>query len=74
MTGAQAHMFAKVDVFSEFGDRDGYAGFVPGHKYFGRFYDKMIERAAPEMKQLIALCSVRVLQGDHSFKVGHLLA
>lgn len=69
MTGDRAHLLTKIMPFGNFGDRDGYAGHVPSAKYFACFYDNIMQRAAPEMKQLIAMSSVRVLQADHSFKV-----
>ncbi|GBE82644.1 hypothetical protein SCP_0410290 [Sparassis crispa] len=61
--------FTKCTPFSAFGDRNGYAGFVPKADYFRQFYDTLIEFWAPEMQQCIAMLSARVLSVDHSFKV-----
>ena len=40
--------------FGEFGDRGGFAGYVPSQGYFGRFYDMMVEAEAPELQQMIS--------------------
>ncbi|KAL6307399.1 hypothetical protein BKA93DRAFT_747778 [Sparassis latifolia] len=69
--GTQGNFFTKVSPFSLFGDRSGYAGFVPTASYFHQFYDCLIESWAPEMEQRISLLSARVLSVDHSFKFGH---
>ncbi|KAK2467285.1 hypothetical protein APHAL10511_000834 [Amanita phalloides] len=63
------HFWIPKKAFGAFGDRDGYAGYVPTAKYFRRFYDMLIERQAPEMTQLLSLLSGRVLAIDHSFKI-----
>lgn len=56
-------------AFGSFSDRDGYVGFVPSSGYLGHFYNMLIERWAPKMKQSIAMLPARVLAIDHSFKV-----
>ncbi|KAF8953970.1 hypothetical protein BDZ97DRAFT_2082274 [Flammula alnicola] len=66
--GIYGSLKTKCQPFGAFRDRDGYAGFIPGLAYFGGFYDKMVETAAPEMRQLIAMTTARILQVDHSFK------
>ena len=55
--------------FGEFGDRGGFAGYVPSQGYFGRFYDMMVEAEAPELQQMISSRPANVLKHDHSFKV-----
>jgi len=55
--------------FGEFGDQDGYAGYVPSQGYFGCFYDMMVEAEAPELQQIISSRPANVLKHDHSFKV-----
>jgi hypothetical protein len=67
--GILGSFHCKSGPFSTFRDRDGYAGFIPSAPYFRMFYDKMVEADAPELVQLIATLSARVLAMDHSFKV-----
>ena len=55
--------------FGAFGDWNGYAGFVPGARYFAKFYDMLIEESAPAMRQLVSSLPVDVIKQDHSFKV-----
>ncbi|KAF8419486.1 hypothetical protein L210DRAFT_3766619 [Boletus edulis BED1] len=55
--------------FGEFGDLDGYAGYVPSERYFGQFYDAMVEEEAPELQHIISSRPANVLKHDHSFKV-----
>ncbi|KAF8833475.1 hypothetical protein BDN67DRAFT_916912 [Paxillus ammoniavirescens] len=62
------HFWVPKTPFGSFHDRNGYAGFVPTQGYLRRFYDMVIERSAPEMKQSIAMLPARVLAIDHSFK------
>jgi hypothetical protein len=63
--------WTKKESFGMFSDRAGYAGFIPSASYFARFYDMLVERDAPELKQCIALLPARTLAIDHSFKVRH---
>lgn len=68
--GSVADFFkVKYERFSEFGDRNGYAGYTPSNLYFQRFYVKFIEGHAHEMDQHMAMLSARVLSVDHSHKV-----
>ncbi|KAI1787068.1 hypothetical protein LXA43DRAFT_1098652 [Ganoderma leucocontextum] len=69
MEGTAAKFLAKLTHFGEFSDRDGYAGYLPGHNYFARFHDALIEDWTPELQQLISMVSARILAIDHSFKV-----
>ena len=68
-TSPTAHLFALHPSFGTWNDCNGYAGFVPTHKYFRSFYDSFIERHAPEIDQHMAMLPARVLVHDHSFKV-----
>ncbi|KAF8633831.1 hypothetical protein AX17_004351 [Amanita inopinata Kibby_2008] len=64
-----AQFLPKFEPFGEFGDRDGYAGFVPSPQYFRNFYVRFILSHAQEMDQYTTMLSARLLQIDHSFKV-----
>ena len=55
--------------FRTWGDVEGYAGFVPSHRYFCAFYNTLIERHAPEIDQHMAMLPADILCIDHSFKV-----
>ncbi|KAF8134402.1 hypothetical protein EV363DRAFT_1561939 [Boletus edulis] len=63
------HFWVKKESFGTFSDPNGYAGFVPSASYLARFYDMLVERDSPELKQCIALLPARTLAIDHSFKV-----
>ncbi|KAF9231664.1 hypothetical protein BU15DRAFT_82124 [Melanogaster broomeanus] len=61
--------WVRKQSFGSFGDREGYAGFVPTHAYLRCFYDMVIEQCSSELKQCIAMLPARVLAIDHSFKI-----
>jgi hypothetical protein len=62
-------LLALHQPFSVWGDSDGYAGFVPSHRYFRSFYDSLIEKHASEIDQHMAMLPARILCIDHSFKI-----
>lgn len=64
-----SNFLAKCEPFSEFGDRSGYCGYVPGSEYFKRFYIDFSNRVADEVDQHRRLLPVRILSIDQSFKV-----
>lgn len=70
--GNMANFFEKVAPFGAFGDRDGYAGFVPSPPYFRMLYDTLIEGWSREMVQRMAMLPARRLAIDESFKVNSL--
>ena len=64
-----AKLLPKFKPFGEFGNCNGYAGFLPSLQYFRNFYVQFISSHAQEMDQYIAMLSAWLLQIDHSFKV-----
>lgn len=64
-----SHFWVKKESFDTFSDLNGYAGFVPSAPYLARFYDMLVERDSPELRQYITLLPARTLAIDHSFKV-----
>jgi hypothetical protein len=68
-SGSLSSCWTTTSPFGEFGDRDGYAGYVPCAPYFARFYDMLVEESTPASKQLIASLPADILKQDHSFKV-----
>jgi hypothetical protein len=69
ISSVQASFLPLHSPFGLWDDLDGYAGYVPSHKYFRSFYDVFIERHAAEIDQHMAMLSGRILCIDHSFKV-----
>ncbi|KAM5545887.1 hypothetical protein V8D89_000013 [Ganoderma adspersum] len=69
MEGTAAKFLAKLTHFGEFSDCNRYAGYIPGHNYFTRFHDALMEDWAPELQQVISMASARILAIDHSFEV-----
>ena len=67
--GSLSQYWTSVKPFSDFGDPDGYAGFVPTAPYFGKFYDMLVEESSREIHQMIASLPADILKQDHSFKV-----
>jgi len=67
--GSMSSLLPKVTPFGAFGDRNGYAGFVPSAQYFRLFYDTLIEGCSREMVQRIAMLPARRLAVDDSYKV-----
>ncbi|KAG2103734.1 uncharacterized protein F5147DRAFT_808699 [Suillus discolor] len=67
-SGSLSSCWTTASPFGEFGDRDGYAGYIPHAPYFARFYDMLVEESAPASKQLIASLPADILKQDHSFK------
>ena len=59
----------KPDVFSKFGDRANYAGYVPSANYLRYVYTSVIEAVRPHMDKQMMLLDGKVLKGDHSFKI-----
>lgn len=68
-SGTLSSVWTMTTSFGAFGDQSGYAGFVPSAKYFAKFYDMLIEEAAPAMRQLITSLPADIIKQDHSFKV-----
>lgn len=68
-SGTLSSVWTTTAPFGAFGDRNGYAGFVPGARYFAKFYDMLIEESAPAMRQLVSSLPADVIKQDHSFKV-----
>jgi hypothetical protein len=66
---AFAGFLPRFKPFGEFGNRDGYAGFIPSPRYFRNFYVRYISSHSHEMDQYTAMLSSELLQIDHSFKV-----
>ncbi|KAH7920342.1 hypothetical protein BV22DRAFT_1133160 [Leucogyrophana mollusca] len=56
--------------FGKWNNMNGYAGYIPTHKYFRNFYDALIETYAAETDQHMFMQSAEKLSADHSFKVG----
>ena len=69
LAGSLQDCWSSNRPFGEFGNRDGYAGYIPSQGYFGCFYDMMVEAEAPELQQIISSRPANVLKHDHSFKV-----
>lgn len=59
----------KYQPFSEFNDRNGYAGYTPCGRYFRDFYVHFMGLHADETDQYTDMLSASILQIDHSFKV-----
>ena len=69
LAGSLQDCWSSNRPFGEFGNWDGYAGYIPSLGYFGHFYDMMVEAEAPELQQIISSRPANVLKHDHSFKV-----
>ncbi|KAF9235590.1 hypothetical protein BU15DRAFT_77816 [Melanogaster broomeanus] len=67
--GSLAQCWTSRRPFGEFGDCNGYAGFIPSVQYFGRFYDMMVEEEAPQLQQIICSRPANILKHDHTFKI-----
>ncbi|KAF8436854.1 hypothetical protein L210DRAFT_934661 [Boletus edulis BED1] len=68
-SGTLFSIWTTTTPFGAFGDRNGYAGFVPTARYFAKFYDMLVEEFAPAMYQLISLLPADVIKQNHSFKI-----
>jgi hypothetical protein len=55
--------------FSEFGDAQGYGGFVPSSSWLCMMYDHFIEDHGEQIDQRCAMCSADICAIDHSHKV-----
>jgi hypothetical protein len=67
-------MFGRVPPFGLFGDRHGYAGYVPSPLYFRTFYEQFMDKHAVGIDQHMAMLSARILSIDHSHKVNFTLS
>jgi hypothetical protein len=74
---AQMHaaekLLANFQVFSDFDDWEGYAGFTPSANYFCCLHCKLMNTHVPVIDQHMAMLSAHILEIDHSFKVFTLL-
>lgn len=68
-SGTLSSLWTTTAPFGAFGDRNGYAGYIPSARYFANFYDILVEESAPAMRQLIASLPADIIKQDHSFKV-----
>ena len=55
--------------FSSFGDKQGYAGYVPSATYLLKVYTSMIDELRPLLDKQVMLLDGKILKGDHSFKI-----
>ena len=60
---------ASYEAFSEFGDAQGYGGFVPSSSWLCMMYDRFIEDHGEQIDQRCAMCSADICAIDHSHKV-----
>ena len=59
--------------FSEFKDKDGYAGFYPSRWYINNVYMDYMEHIRPILDQCMAALTGYVIKWDHSFKLSKYL-
>jgi hypothetical protein len=59
--------------FSEFKDKNGYAGFSPSRWYINAIYMDFMEHIRPYLDQCVASLTGYVLKWDHSFKLVKLM-
>jgi len=57
------------EPFSEFHDKEGYAGFYPSRWYINTVYMEYMEHICPILDQCISALTGYVLKWDHSFKL-----
>ncbi|KAG2055820.1 hypothetical protein BDR06DRAFT_970603 [Suillus hirtellus] len=73
MQASASGLLPSSHPFPQWNDPNGYAGYVPSHRYFRAFYDSLIELHAAEMDQHMAMQSAEGLSHDHSYKVTGIL-
>jgi hypothetical protein len=61
------------EPFSEFHNKDGYAGFYPSCWYINTVYMDYMEHICPILDQCVAALTGYVLKWDHSFKIVKLM-
>jgi hypothetical protein len=64
-----AHANIEVEVFSNFGDKRGYSGFVPSATYLQDIYHDYSSHIRSLLDREIMKRDSTTLKGDHSFKV-----
>lgn len=55
--------------FSSFGDKAGYAGFIPSPRYINTVYVDFMIQIRPILDQILSTLTGSILKWDHSFKV-----
>jgi hypothetical protein len=63
------HFFEKIPSFGDFGDQQGYAGFVPSEHYLTEMLNKSIERDEHDANQHTACLAPDQISIDDSHKV-----
>ena len=67
--GSLSQCWTSWQPFGEFGDQNGYVGFIPSVQYFDHFYDMMVGEEIPQLQQVICSRPTNILKHDHTFKV-----
>ena len=55
--------------FSDFGDKNGYGGYIPSPQYFRSFYTSYTEEIRHLLDKQMMVLDAKYLKGDHSFKI-----
>ncbi|KAJ7148561.1 hypothetical protein C8R43DRAFT_521445 [Mycena crocata] len=73
-TRLDSFLTERIPAFGDFGDRNGYAGFVPSERYLSSMLNKAIERDEPHADQHTACQRVDHLTVDDNHKINKHIA